>query len=294
MTARAGRVAIVTGAGRGLGREHALRLADEGFRVVVNDLGCAIDGSGRDPAVAEAVAEEIVAAGGEAVANSDDVADWDGGHRLVDAAVGVFGDLHVLVNNAGTLRDRYLVDMSEDEWDHAVASHLKGHFVPTRAAAAYWRGQRTAGEEADSSIINTTSHAGLFGNPGQANYAAAKAGIAGLTLVAAKELARYGVRCNAIAPLARTRLTESVPGLAARLAPPDAPGVFDRWHPANVAPLVAWLATPDCPATGQVFGVDGGAVRLLQPWPQADHIEKEGSWTVAELANELGPRFPIR
>jgi NAD(P)-dependent dehydrogenase (short-subunit alcohol dehydrogenase family) len=271
-----------------------LLLAREGAKVVVNDLGCDLDGSGCDPTVAQAVAGEIVEAGGEAIANSDDVADWDGGHRLVEAAVEAFGDINVLVNNAGILRDRYLADMSEEEWDAAVRSHLKGHFVPTRAAANYWRQRQRAGAPGDAVVINTSSTAGLYGNPGQANYAAAKAGIAGLTLVAAEELARYGARCNAIAPLARTRLTESVPRLAKRVAAPDDSSEFDPWEPANVSPLVAWLASEACSVTGRIFLVDGGAVRVLRAWAPAESVEKEGTWTVAELAAELGPLLPTR
>lgn len=286
-------MAIVTGAGRGLGRQHALHIGREGAQVVVNDLGCSLDGTGRDPTVAEAVAAEIVAAGGEAIASADDVADWDGGHRLVESAIEAFGDLHVLVNNAGILRDRYLADMTEAEWDESVRGTLKGHFVPTRAAAAYWRTQR-AGNTPDRAVINTTSAAGLFGNAGQANYSAAKAGIVGLTLVVAEELSRYGARCNAIAPLARTRLTESVPALAERVAPPDDASAFDRWDPANVSPLVAWLASESCPASGQVFQVDGGALRILRAWPPAESIERQGKWTVPELAAELGALLPTQ
>ncbi|HUQ63738.1 MAG TPA: SDR family NAD(P)-dependent oxidoreductase [Acidimicrobiales bacterium] len=289
-----GRVAIVTGAGRGLGRQHALLLAGEGAQVVVNDVGCGLDGSGRDPAVADEVVAEIVAAGGQAIANADDVADWDGGHHLVDTAIAAFGDLHVLVNNAGILRDRYLAYMTEAEWDEAVRANLKGHFVPTRAAAAYWRRKRTGHSHDDRAVINTTSTAGLFGNPGQANYSAAKAAIVGLTLVAAEELSRYGARCNAIAPLARTRLTESVAKLAERMAAPDDPSTFDRWDPANVSPLVAWLASSGCPATGRVFLVDGGAVRVLEPRSIEASIERDGRWTVPDLATELSSRLAIQ
>jgi NAD(P)-dependent dehydrogenase (short-subunit alcohol dehydrogenase family) len=284
----AGRVAIVTGAGRGLGRQHALLFAREGASVVVNDIGCGLDGSGRDPRAAEAVAAEIVAGGGRAVANTDDVADWDGAHRLIESAIEAFGDLHVLVNNAGILRDRYLTDMSEHQWDASVRANLKGHFVPTRAAAAYWRQHQNGDARPDRAVINTTSAAGLFGNPGQANYAAAKAGIIGFTSVVAHELARYGVRCNAVAPLARTRLTESVPALAGRVAPPDDPSEFDPWHPANASPLVAWLASENCTSTGRVFAINGGVVQMLEAWPAEHSVEKEGVWTVAELAAAFG------
>lgn len=278
-----GRVAIITGAGRGIGREHALLFAREGARVVVNDVGAAVDGSGDDRGAAEKVVDEIIAAGGEAIANTDDVGDWEGGQRLVNAAIERFGDLHVLVNNAGILRDRVIVNMTEDEWDAVIHVHLKGHFVPTRWAAAYWREQAKAGKEVKASIVNTSSTSGLLGNPGQANYGAAKAGIAALTIIAAQELGRYGVRVNAIAPAARTRMTESTPGLSDLVQPPSDPGAFDVWDPANVSPLVAWLAAEGCPATGKVFFVQGGVVQLFTPWTLAEKIDKGGRWTVDEL-----------
>src|SRR4030081_3087555 len=200
MGALDGRVAIITGAGRGLGREHALLFAQEGAKVVVNDLGGDINGTGEDRAPAQQVVDEIKAAGGEAVANVDNVADWDGAKRLIDTAIETFGDLHVLVNNAGVLRDRVLVNMSEQEWDSVIHVHLKGHFVPTRWAAAYWREQTKSGREVKAAVVNTSSTSGLLGNPGQTNYGAAKAGIAAFTTIAAEELVRYGVRVNAIAP----------------------------------------------------------------------------------------------
>ena len=229
-------MAIITGAGRGIGREHALLFAAEGAKVVVNDLGGAMDGTGDDRTPAEQVVDEIRAMGGEAVANADNVADWEGGQRLIQTAVETFGDLHVLVNNAGILRDRVLVNMTEDEWDAVIAVHLKGHFVPTRFAATYWREQTKAGKTVNASVINTSSTSGLLGNPGQANYGAAKAGIAAFTVIIAKELVRYGVRVNAIAPAARTRLTKSTPGLGDIVKAPDEPGTFDIWDPANVSP----------------------------------------------------------
>ncbi len=214
MGALDGRIAIITGAGRGIGREHALLFASEGASVVVNDLGGAVDGSGDDRSPAQQVVDEITAAGGRAVANADDICDWEGGKRLIDTAVEAFGDLHVLVNNAGILRDRVLVNMSEEDWDSVIHVHLKGHFVPTRHAAAYWREQTKAGHEVKASVVNTSSTSGLLGNPGQSNYGAAKAGIAAFTTIAADELVRYGVRVNAIAPAARTRMTEQTPGLS--------------------------------------------------------------------------------
>jgi len=282
-------VAIVTGAGRGLGREHALFLAAEGARVVVNDSGAAIDGTGGDPCAAEEVVAEIRAAGGEAVASTDDVADWEGGRRLVDAAVSAFGDLHVLVNNAGILRDRFLVNMTEQEWDDVVRVHLKGHFVPLRWAARHWRERSKAGHAVAAAVVNTTSTAGLMGNPGQANYGAAKAGVTALTVIAAQELGRYGVRCNAVAPMARTRLTSSVPRIADLVEPP-ADGEFDRWHPANASPLVAYLATEGCPVTGRVFFVHGGRVQALEPWDFGESLERPGRWTVEELEEHM-PRL---
>ena len=287
MGALSDRVAIVTGAGRGIGREHALLFASEGAKVVVNDLGGAIDGSGDDRTAAEQVVDEIRAMGGEAVASSDDIADWDGGRRLVESAVEAFGDLHVLVNNAGILRDKMLVNMAEDEWDSVNHVHLKGHFVPTRHAAAYWREQVKAGREVQAAIVNTSSTSGLLGNPGQTNYGAAKAGIAAFTVIAAQELSRYGVRVNAIAPAARTRMTEQTPGLGDIVKAPNDPAAFDVWNPANVSPLVAYLATADCPMTGQVFFVQGGQVRLFQPWTMTTTIDKHDRWTVAELAEAM-------
>ena len=282
MGALDGRVAIITGAGRGIGREHALLFASEGAKVVVNDLGGAADGSGDDRTPAEQVVAEIEAMGGEAVANADNVADWEGGQRLVNAAVEAFGDLHVLVNNAGILRDRVIVNMTEEEWDAVIHVHLKGHFVPTRWAAAYWREQSKAGKEVKASVINTSSTSGLIGNAGQANYGAAKAGLGAFTVIAAQELPRYGVRVNGIAPAARTRLTESTPGLGDIVKAPEEGG-FDVWDPGNVSPLVAYLATENCPANGKMYFVQGGTVRLMQNWAMSTKIEKDDRWTVAEL-----------
>ena len=287
MGALDGRVAIITGSGRGIGREHALLFAQEGAKIVVNDLGGAIDGSGDDRTPAQQVVDEIKAMGGEAVANADNVADWDGGQRLVKAAIEAFGDLHILVNNAGILRDRVLVNMSEEEWDAVIHVHLKGHFVPTRFAAAYWREQTKAGNTVKANVINTSSTSGLLGNPGQTNYGAAKAGIAAFSVIAAMELERYGVRVNAIAPAARTRMTEATPGLGDIVKAPEDASRFDIWDPANVSPMVAFLATENCPVTGRVFFVQGGKVQNFQPWTLADAIEKDDRWTVAELENEV-------
>lgn len=286
-----GRVAVITGAGRGLGRQHALLFAREGAKVVVNDLGGpmdgATDGSGGDLSPAAQVVAEIEAMGGEAVANGEDVSEWEGGRRLIDTAVESFGDLHVLVNNAGILADRALVNMTEREWDSVVQVHLRGHFVPTRWAAAYWRQQSKAGRELKAAIVNTSSTSGLLGNPGQTNYGAAKAGIAAMTIIAAQELSRYGVRANAIAPAARTRMTEATPGLGEMVKEPEDPAVFDLWDPANVSPLVAWLAAETCPANGRVFFVQGGRIQLFAPWTLTTAIERDGRWTVPELSRQM-------
>jgi NAD(P)-dependent dehydrogenase (short-subunit alcohol dehydrogenase family) len=287
MGALDGRVAIITGAGRGIGREHALLFASEGAKVVVNDLGGAMDGTGDDRTPAEQVVDEIKAMGGEAVANADNVADWEGSQRLINSAVEAFGDLHVLVNNAGILRDRVLVNMTEDEWDAVIHVHLKGHFAPTRWAAAYWREQKKAGKDVKASVINTSSTSGLLGNPGQANYGAAKAGIGAFTAITAMELDRYGVRVNAIAPAARTRLTEATPGLGDVVKAPDDAGTFDVWDPANISPVVGYLGSEACTLTGKVFFVQGGKVQLFQPWTLTDAIEKSDRWTVGELEAEM-------
>jgi NAD(P)-dependent dehydrogenase (short-subunit alcohol dehydrogenase family) len=284
-----GRVAIITGAARGLGRAHALLFAAEGASVVVNDVGAGAEGRPDDGASAQAVADEISAAGGQAVANSDDVADWAGGQRLVRAAIEHFGALHVLVNNAGFLRDRMLVNMSEDDWDAVINVHLKGHFVPTRHAAAYWREQHKAGREVAASVINTSSTSGLEGNPGQLNYGAAKAGIGAMTLIAAQELGRYGVRVNAVAPAARTRLTETTPGLSSIVAPPDDDHRFDEWDPANVSPVVAWLATRECELSGAVLYAFGGELQPMVGWSRRPGISRNGRWEIGAIAEELPP-----
>jgi NAD(P)-dependent dehydrogenase (short-subunit alcohol dehydrogenase family) len=288
-----GRVAVITGAGRGIGRQHALLFAEEGARVVVNDVGVNPDGTGEDPAAAgqvaaEEVAAEIRALGGEAVASTDDCADWDGGQRLIRTAVDAYGRLDVLVNNAGILRDRLLVNMTESEWDDVIHVHLKGHFVPTRWAAQHWRERHKAGEKVRAAVIHTSSTSGLLGNPGQTNYGAAKAGIGALSLIAAQELARYGVRSNCVAPAARTRLTENAPGIADMVAAPGDER-FDWWDPANVSPLVAWLATESCPANGCTFFIQGGSVRLFEGWRMGAGVERDDRWTVAALAEAITP-----
>ncbi len=271
------RVAVITGAGRGIGREHALLFASLGAKVVVNDLGGAPDGSGADVSAAQAVADEVVAAGGEAVANTDSVASFEGAAAIVRTAVEAFGDLHVVVNNAGILRDRMLVSMTEQEFDDVVAVHLKGTFNVTHHAANHWRTCAKDGAGGDRAIVNTSSGSGLHGNLGQTNYAAAKAGIAAMTIVNALELGRYGVRANCIAPIARTRLTLQTPGMGDALGA----AVFD---PDNISPLVACLAAETCPFTGQVFSVYGGSVGIYAGWSITEEVTTEGRWDVEGLA----------
>ena len=275
-----GRVAIVTGAGRGLGRGYALELARQGARVVVNDLGVANDGSGRAEGPAREVVSMIAAEGGEAIVSFEDVADWAGAKRIVDGAIERWGRLDVLVNNAGYVRDRMLVSTSEEEWDAVIRVQLKGHFAPTRHAIAYFRDRAKAGEKLDARIINTTSGAGLLGSVGQGAYSAAKAGLAALTLVEAAELARYGVTANAIAPAARTRMTEAV--FADMMKKPDEG--FDAMAPENVAPLVAWLSSVESTGvTGRVFEVSGGVVSLAEGWGAGVNADKGARWDATEL-----------
>ncbi|MFD3507740.1 SDR family oxidoreductase [Nocardia sp. NPDC058666] len=283
-----GRVAVITGAGRGIGREHALLFAREGAKVVVNDLGGANDGTGTDAGPAQQVVDEIVAAGGAAVANTDNIATWDGAKALVDQAITEFGTLDIVVNNAGILRDAFIAGMDESQWDSVIAVHLKGHAATLHHAAAYWKAQSKAGNAVNASVINTASASGTFmPNAGQANYGAAKAGIAALTLVAADELERYGVRVNAIAPIARTRLTLATPGMGALFAAEVPEGEFDAFAPANISPLVAHLAEADCALTGKVFAVQGGAIVELAGWHDVRTVETDGPWTIDEVAAQL-------
>ena len=257
-----GRVCIVTGAGRGIGREHALMLASEGAKVVVNDLGGEVDGSGGDLSPAQQVVEEIKAMGAEAVANGDNVASWAGAQQLINQAVETFGRLDAVVNNAGILRDRMLTNMTEEEWDAVIAVHLKGTFAPSRWAAAYWRDLAKAGEKVDGRIINTTSVSGIYGNPGQTNYGAAKAGIASFTVIAARELKRYGVTVNAIAPGALTRMTEGLSGMAARNEEER-----EMMNPRWIAPVCTWLASPlSADVTGRVFEASGRILGIAEGW----------------------------
>ncbi len=283
-----GRVIVVTGAGRGVGREHALLMASEGASVVVNDLGGEQDGSGASTGPAQDVVNEITAAGGKAVANGDSVADWDGAKRIIGTAVETFGDLHGLVNNAGNLRDKMLVNMSEEDFDAVINVHLKGTWLTMRHAAAYWRQRSKDGHEVRASIVNTSSTSGLHSNVGQINYGAAKSGIATMSIIAAQELGRYGVRVNAMAPAARTRMTLSTPGLGERIAAPDGEDEFDQWDPANISPLIAWLCTEDCKATAQVYWVLGNKVARYQEWTKADIATTNGKWQIDDLEEVAG------
>lgn len=281
-----GRIVAITGAGRGIGREHALLLASEGAHVVVNDLGGSLEGEGEDKAAAQVVVDEIKAAGGSAVGNVDNIATIDGAQSLIKTAVDTFGDLHGLVNNAGILRDHMLVNMEEQEWDSVINVHLKGHFCPTQAAAQYWREQSKAGKEVKAALVHTTSTSGLLGNVGQTNYGAAKAGIAAFSQICAMELDRYGVRSNAIAPAARTRMTEHTPGFEDMVKVPEDENEFDAWHPGNVSPMVAYLVSESCTFTGQTFFVTGGLIQKFEPWYLSDEgkLAKEARWTPSEIA----------
>ena len=273
-----GKVAVVTGAGRGIGREEARLLGAEGASVVVNDLGAASTGEGADRAPADVVVDEIGSAGGTAVANADDISTWAGAAALIQQAVETFGRLDVVVNNAGILRDRMSFNMEEADWDAVINVHLKGHFAVARHAAQHWRGlAKASGEPVGASIVNTASESGLYGNAGQVNYAAAKAGIASMTIVMARELERIGVRVNAIAPVARTRLTEAVAGDHMKATE----GEFDRFDPANVAAVACWLASPLAGGlSGQVVQVQGGQLQLLEGWRPLTGVSTDKPWTI--------------
>ncbi|GAB2718767.1 SDR family oxidoreductase [Nocardia thraciensis] len=288
MGALEGKVAVITGAGRGIGREHALLFAAEGAAVVVNDLGGDNAGEGADVGPAQEVVNEITAAGGKAAANTANIATWDGAKELVDQAVSEFGKLDIVINNAGILRDGFIAGLEESQWDAVIAVHLKGHFNLLRHAAAYWKDQSKAGNQPNAAVVNTASASGVtVPNAGQANYGAAKAGIAALTLVAADELERYGVRVNAIAPMARTRLTLATPGMGAIFAAEVPEGEFDAFSPANISPLVAYLASDKCPITGKVFAVQGEAISELAGWHDVKTIETEGPWLIDDIAARL-------
>jgi NAD(P)-dependent dehydrogenase (short-subunit alcohol dehydrogenase family) len=285
-----GKVAIVTGAGRGIGREHALMLAQAGAKVVVNDLGGSTAGEGSDQTPAQSVADEIKAAGGEATANYDNVADFQGAENMIKQAISDFGSLEILVNNAGILRDRMLVSMTESEWDAVINVHLKGHFAPTHHAASYWRAKsKEAGGPVFGRVINTSSPSGVFGNVGQTNYGAAKAGIAAFTIIAAQELGRYGVTVNCLAPNARTRMTEDIFGGM----PAPAEGEYDPLDPKNISPVVVALATEEAGnITGQCFFIYGGVINVLKPWDVGTFVRKDDYWDPDELAGKIKEAFP--
>ena len=284
-----GKVAVVTGAGRGIGRAEAMLLAREGAAVVVNDLGGEWDGTGKDDRPAQQVVDEIAAEGGRAAANYEDISTWAGAEKLIRRAVEEFGTLHIVVNNAGILRDAMLFNMEEGGWDAVVAVHLKGHAATSHAACAWWREQAKAGNPVSGRIVNTSSESGLYGLKGQANYASAKAGIAALTQVTAREMKKYGVTANCIAPRARTRLITETFGEGMMAAPEDG---FDQFAPENVAPLVAFLASDAAGhISGQVFLVFGGQVTLMKPWTAGPTIDRGERWTVQELDGEIGKLF---
>ncbi len=282
-----GRVAIVTGAGRGIGRAHALELASHGAAVVVNDYGVSLSGEGTGESPAEEVVSLIREAGGRAVSNGADVADFAAAQAMVQQAIDEFGGLDILVNNAGFVRDRMLVNTSEEEWDTVIRVHLKGHFAPLRHAGAYWRTEAKEGRRRAARVINTSSGAGLQGSVGQATYSAAKAGIAGLTLVAAQELGRYGVTVNAIAPVARTRMTEGA--FPEMMAAPDGSGAaFDAMDPANNSPVVAWLASEAAgDVTGRVIEIEGGRITLETGWRHGPAEDRGARWDAADVGTAL-------
>jgi NAD(P)-dependent dehydrogenase (short-subunit alcohol dehydrogenase family) len=291
MSALQNRVVVVTGAGRGIGRAHALLAAQEGAKVVVNDIGADADGRGTDASLAEVVVKEITAAGGAAVVSTADVRTMAGGRELLDVTLEAFGRVDGLVNNAGVLRDKMFANMSEEDWDAVIEGQLKATFAPSRVFAEHWRNESKAGRQPQASLVNVPSTSGLIGAVGQSNYGAAKAGIAALTVILSQELSRYGVRVNAVTPVARTRMTEDLPGIGEMVAAPADPEAFDVYHPGNVSPLVAWLLTEGCAANGTVWYAKGGEIRRFAPWSYEWQIDKGSRWSVAELDAELSSRL---
>ena len=285
-----GKVAIITGSGRGIGREEALLMAKHGAKIVVNDLGAHFDGSGQATGTpAQEVVAEIKKRGGDAVANGESVADFKGAKRIVQCALDTFGKLNIVVNNAGILRDRMIFNMAEEDWDAVIAVHLKGTFNCTRHACVYWREQHKGGNAVSGRVINTSSDSGLLGNPSQSNYGAAKAAIAAFSVIIDREMAKYGVTVNAIAPVARTRLTvDATPATAALMGQEMPEGEFDVFSPRNVAPLVAWLGSDDAADVhGEVFRVGGGTVWLMQGWHSVGKVQQHALWDAKELGAKL-------
>ena len=286
-----GRTVIITGAARGLGRSYALAFAAEGANVVVNDIGTSLSGEGRDTSAADSVVAEIKAAGGNAIANYEDITDWDAAKRIVDTAVAAFGDLHVVVNNAGIVRDRMFVSATLEEWDATMHVHLRGHFCLSRHAVDYWRAQQKAGNPVDARIINATSGAGLQGSIAQAAYSTAKGGIAALTLVQAAELGRYGITANALAPAARTRMTEQA--FADKMAAVESG--FDAQDPDNIAPTVVWLGSEASKhVTGCVFELEGGRITIEDGWKLGPTVDKQAKWAPAEVGEAVAELLAVR
>lgn len=284
------RVVVVTGAGRGMGREHALLAAREGASVVVNDSGVEANGANPDATIADSVVEEIRAAGGNAIADSNDVSTTNGAQALLERTLDEFGQVHGLVTNAGILRDKIFVTMSDDDWDLVIAGQLRATFAPVRAFGAHWRALSKSGTDPRASVVTISSTSGLLGAVGQSNYGAAKAGIAAMTVILAEEFGRIGTRINSVVPVARTRMTEDLPGIGEMVAAPSDPNEFDVYHPGNVSPLIGWLLTADCPKNGAVYYAKGGEIRRFRGWSYDWTIDQGQRWTIEELDAALRDR----